>query len=146
MKIKRILCPVDFSEFNESANEYATMLARSAGARIIYFHACLPDVLSGNPELVDAKQKEKQQLEEMEVAYSPTARGIEASYVVEFGTPADCIVNYANEYDIDMVVIGTHGRTGLRRVLMGSVAETVVRQAECPVLAIKTAASILQEG
>jgi universal stress protein A len=146
MNIKRILCPVDFSEFNHAANEYASMLASSTGARIIYLHTYLPDVLYGNPELFDSKQKERHLLQKMEETYQPTVDGVEASYVVEFGTPADRIVDYATSYEIDMIVLGTHGRTGLRRVVMGSVAEAVVRSAECPVLAIKTEAKVLQEN
>ncbi len=146
MNIKRILCPVDFSEFNESANEYASMLANSTGAEIIYFHAYLPDVLYGNPELFDADGKEQKLLQEMEETYSPKFNTVEASYVVEFGTPADQIIEYAKATEIDMIVLGTHGRTGLRRVVMGSVAEAVVRSADCPVLAIKTASKVLQES
>ncbi len=146
MNIKRILCPVDFSEFNQPANEYASMLAKPTGARIIYFHTFLPDVLYGNPDLFDKKRAQKQLLGQMEETYSPTISGVEASYVVEFGTPADQIVNYAKEYEVDMIVLGTHGRTGLKRIVMGSVAEAVVRRAECPVLAIKTGSKILQES
>lgn len=144
MNMKRILCPVDFSEFNEAANEYASMLASSTGAEIIYLHSCLPDVLFGNTELFDAKQKRRHLLNEMKDTYAPTVDGIEASYVVEFGTPSEQIVSYADAHEIDMIVLGTHGRTGLRRVVMGSVAEAIVRQAECPVLAIKTESKVLQ--
>jgi nucleotide-binding universal stress UspA family protein len=146
MIIKRILCPVDFSEFSHAANEYTSMLAKSTGARIIFLHTYLPEPLYGSPSLFDASQKERQILKKMEETYAPTIKEIIASYTVEFGTPADCIVHYANEYEIDMIVIGTHGRTGLQRVVMGSVAEAVVRKADCPVLAIKSQSKVLQES
>ena len=57
---------------------------------------------------------------------------------------ADRIVEYAANNDVDLIIMGTHGRTGLRRVLMGSVAESVVRHAECPVLALKAASPVSQ--
>ena len=73
---------------------------------------------------------------------APTVEGVEALHEVQSGPPADRIVGYANEHDIDLIVMGTHGRTGLGRLLMGSVAEAVVRQAECPVLALKSKVSV----
>ena len=76
----------------------------------------------------------------------PTVEGVQASWQVDFGPPAQRIVEYANENDVDLIVIGTHGHTGLRRVLMGSVAESVVRKAECPVLAIKTQVDSKENG
>jgi universal stress protein A len=136
MDIQRILCPIDFSEFNQIANRHASILAKSTGARIIYLHVCLPDAYRTPAELVDQKEEEEALRKQLKT-YQPTEAGVEASWVLEYGIPAERIIHYANENDIDLVVIGTHGRTGILRVLMGSVAETVVRQAECPVLAIK---------
>ena len=138
MNIKRILCPIDFSEFNHAANEYASMLAESTGAQIIYMFTFLPDVYQIPPAFFDADKIEKEHIEQMKEFIKPTNPEVEASYVLEFGVAAEQIVNYANENNIDLVVMGTHGRTGLRRALMGSVAEAVVRRAECPVLAIKS--------
>ena len=136
MDIQRILCPIDFSEFNQIANRHASILAKATGARIIYLHICLPDAYRTPAELVH-QQEEDEEVRNKLKAFQPTEPDIEASWVVEYGIPAERIIHYANENDIDLVVMGTHGRTGLLRVLMGSVAETVVRQAECPVLAIK---------
>lgn len=146
MKIHRILCPVDFSEFNEAANQYASMLAKSTGAKITYLHSYLPDATYGAPELFDSKQQERRLLKDMEEAYSPTVAGVEADHVVEFGSPSQQIVDFAKDNKFDMIVLGTHGRTGLRRVLMGSVAEAVVRMADCPVLAVKSESKVLQEN
>lgn len=137
MNIKKILCPIDFSDFNESANAYASVLAKSTGAEIVYLHVSLPDVPFGSYAYVDPEQEEKQVLKQLETI-RPTVDGIRASHVVECGPPKDRIVEYANENEIDLIVMGTHGRSGLGRLLMGSVAEAVVRKAECPVLALKS--------
>jgi len=146
MKIKRILCPIDFSEHNHAANEYASMLAKSTDARIIYLHAFVPDVYATPPEHYDIDKEFKRLTKELEAFIKPAQDGIVAAYIVDSGLASNKIVQYANENDIDLIVIGTHGRTGLKRALMGSVAEAVVRKAECPVLAIKADANILQES
>jgi len=143
MDIKHILCPVDFSDFNQTANEYASVLAKSSGAKITYFHVTLPDVTYGAYGYVDIdaeRARDQKRLEEIR----PTIENIESTYAVGFGTPATAIVEYAEENDVDLIVIGTHGRTGLSRVVMGSVAEAVVRKATCPVLAIKSDSSVAQ--
>ncbi len=146
MNLKRILCPIDFSPDNKAANEYASMLADSTGAKIIYLHTFLPDVTYGSPALFDSKKEEKRLLAKLEEEFKPALKNIVGSYVVEFGTPADRITHFANENKIDLIVMGTHGRTGLRRVIMGSVAEAVIRRAECPVLAIKSDMHVLQNN
>lgn len=137
MNIKRILCPIDFSEFNQPANEYASMLARSTGARIIYLHAYIADPHATPPEFFEAEKTEAQLRKKLEEFVTPVGGGVASSYIVDYGLAAERIVNYANNYDVDLIVIGTHGRTGLSRIFMGSVAEAVVRNADCPVLAIK---------
>ena len=144
MNIQRILCPVDFSKSNSSANQFASMLAESSGAQIIYFHTYLPPVVHGNPAIYDSETEEKRLLKELEQDFKPTIDGVTASYAVEFGPPSDRIVEYSKENEIDLIIIGTHGRTGIRRVVMGSIAESVVRRAECPVLAIKADSQVLE--
>jgi universal stress protein A len=141
MVIKKILCPIDFSDYNKSANAYASMLAKSMGAEMVYLHVCLPDVPFGSYAYVDPEQEEKLDLKQLKTI-QPTVEGVKVSHVVEYGLPTDRIVEYANANDIDLIVMGTHGRTGLGRLLMGSVAEAVVRKAECPVLALKSTVSI----
>jgi universal stress protein A len=136
MKIKKILCPVDFSDFNQAANVYASVLAHANEAEIIYLHILQPDVPYGSYVYINLEkesERERKQLEEIK----PTIATVKASYVIEPGSPTTRIVEYAEENDVDMIVMGTHGRTGLGRVLMGSIAEAVVRKAECPVLALK---------
>jgi universal stress protein A len=137
MDLKNILCPIDFSNFNQAANKYASMLADSSGAKITYLHVSLPDVAYGTYVYVDMNEQEARDRKRLE-EIKPTIDGIEAFYAVEFGSPSDRIVEYAKENGVDLIVMGTHGRTGLGRVIMGSVAEAVVRRAECPVLALKS--------
>ena len=143
MNIKRILCPIDFSDFNQAANEYASLLAQSSGAKIIYLHCSLPEVPYASHPYIDVDQEEARDRKRLE-EITPTVEGVEAEYAIEFGSPAEKIVDFANENDVDLVVMGTHGRTGLRRVFMGSVAEGVVRKAECPVLAVKSNSNVPQ--
>ena len=137
MNVKRILCPIDFSEYNEAANSYASMLAKSTGAEIVYLHISLPDVPFGSYAYINPEQEKKRDLQQLK-AISPDLDGVNASYFVESGPPDDRIVEFSKENNIDLIVMGTHGRTGLSRVVMGSVAEAVVRKAECPVLALKS--------
>lgn len=137
MNTKHILCPIDFSEFNESANEFASTIAQTEGADITYMHVTAPDVPYGSfePEnLARTKHRKQRELEKV----SPTTTGIDATHVVEFGSPSKRILEYAKENEIDLIVMSTHGRTGLRRLFMGSVTESVVNKSECPVLAIKS--------
>jgi universal stress protein A len=136
MEIKRILCPIDFSVFNEDANSYASLFAKATGAEIIYLHAIdtgMPYVGFCNLDVGDDKSEEASSLKEIH----PTEENIVCSHILCRGEPADAILDYAKNENIDLIVMGTHGRTGMRRVLMGSVADAVVRHASCPVLALK---------
>jgi universal stress protein A len=136
MKIKRILCPIDFSEFSMTANHYASLLAKATGAEIIYLHSIdsnLPYVGFCN---LDASKDHPEELRSLQEVH-PTSENIKCSYVLCQGGAADAILDYARNEDVDLIVMGTHGRTGMHRVLMGSVAEAVVRHARCSVLTSK---------
>jgi nucleotide-binding universal stress UspA family protein len=137
MKIKTILHPTDFSAASQRAFEFASSLARDYGARLIALHVI--DVPVAYPELVvgldvEALRREAQGLLE---ALEPPADEIPIERVVVEGEPGYQILRIANERDADLIVLGTHGRTGIRRVIMGSIAEHVVRHAACPVIAVK---------
>ena len=137
MNLKQILCPIDFSDSSQAVNEYASLLAQATGARLIYLHVAFSEVPYSSAHAyvnVDLEtDRVQRQLEET----MPTVEGVAASYVVECGPPTDRIVEYATKTQIDSIVMGTHGHAGLKRVLLGSVAESVVRKAACPVLALK---------
>lgn len=147
MNVKNILCPVDFSGFSEAAINYASSMAKEQGAKLHFvyvFEDSVPmtDGFAGYvPPLVNLDQ-EKERLE----AIRPSREGVPFQSELIVGHPADVLVNYADEHQIDLIVMGTHGRTGLSRLLMGSVAEAVVRRAKCPVLTLKHYAEELQEA
>lgn len=136
MNVNTILCPIDFSEFNEVANEYASTLARTWGASIIYLTVPGQGVYNGDYTYAMERtaERELQKLKE----YQPLFPEIEYVHEVKVSSlTAQSIVEFAADNDVDLIVLSTHGRTGMRRVLMGSVAEAVVRTANCPVLTVK---------
>ena len=141
MEISRILCPMDFSDSGDAINQYASMLASTTGASLTYLHVTVPDLNVDTYAILPVTLVEVQQEHDRRKLkqIKPTVEGIQFQHVVEYGFPKDVIVKYAIDHDIDLIVLGTHGRTGLNRLLMGSVAEGVVRNAKCPVMAIKCA-------
>ena len=144
MHLNKILCPIDFSDFNNAANEYASVLAKSTGASVIYLHVTVNADVYGSYAYVAEPADESAILEKLKEV-TPTIQGVEADHVVLTGGASEAIVEYAKENEIDIIVMGTHGRTGLGRLLMGSVAEEVVRRASCPVLAIKSNTQVPEE-
>ena len=140
--IQRVLHPTDFSQPAADAFRVACGLARDHAAKLILLHVAQQPAISSvaglpvpppPPPLIDLKGL-KAQLNAIADA-NPQLR-VEC-HVVE-GQPATTILEVARELACDIIVIGSHGRTGLNRLLMGSVAENVVRHATCPVLTVKT--------
>jgi len=134
-----ILHPTDFSERSQAALHLACALARDYGARLVVLHvATQPPLVYGEGMLpLDADQFldfAKEQLEHLDV---PTG-SIRAERRLETGDPANEILRVAKHIRADLIVVGTHGRTGVSRLLMGSTAEQIVRRASCPVLTLKT--------
>jgi nucleotide-binding universal stress UspA family protein len=138
--VKTILHPTDFSAPSISAFEMAGALARDYSARLILFHV---QPVAASPELEplqprnDYKEKLWEEFRKLQES-DPRIRELRVETVLREGHPAVEILRMANEIGCDLIVMGTHGRTGLGRLLMGSVAEQVVRQAICPVLTIKS--------
>lgn len=140
--IKKIICPVDFSEGSEVALNRAAELARALSADIELLHVyqlpvlALPDApITANPEFVATLTNRAQDgLDE----YSTKLRsqGVNASTRVIEGNPAAVIAERALQTPASMVVLGTHGRSGFKRFLLGSVAERVVRIATVPVMTV----------
>jgi nucleotide-binding universal stress UspA family protein len=140
LNIRAILAAADFSACSEDAFRLACALARDYGARLIVLHVATPPPLVTPGELQRALQRPDGYAAELEgrlrtvyAADSPA----EVEYRVQDGDPAVEILGVAREARCDLIVMGTHGRTGLGRLLMGSVAEKVVRKAVCPVLTVK---------
>jgi nucleotide-binding universal stress UspA family protein len=135
--IQTILYPTDFSKHAEYAFPLACSLARDYGARLVILHAVAPPIMFGEgvavPPPVDDKQALQEKLNQLQ---APDSR-ISVERRLLDGDPASEILHVAAETKCGMIVMGTHGRTGLGRLLMGSVAEQVVRKAPCPVLTMR---------
>jgi nucleotide-binding universal stress UspA family protein len=143
-----LLVPIDFSEHSQLTIEHATRLAAFTGANIKVLHVFqIPDFSAGfyqglyiENELVKthlerAKAEAKAQLSQ--ITDQIQARGLQAEPVLRVGNPYEEITNAAKELGTDLIVIGSHGRGGLTRLLLGSTAERVIQYALCPVLVVK---------
>lgn len=144
IKITRILCPVDFSEHSQAALEHAAELARRYGASLHLLHVVEPilyPVAYGLPPVapVDYEQVARDAAARTLAGYAGKLANIEVRQHVESGTASQRICDFAKEHGVDLVVLATHGYTGLKHVLLGSTAERVVRHAPCAVLVVKTA-------
>lgn len=148
MKIRSILLPTDFSECGNYALSYAAALARQFGASITCLHVIEPMVptvgYSGMTEplpladitdqLEDSAERELPKIAERE-----ECAGLDVEEIIVHGEAASEITRVAKEKNVDLIVISSHGRTGLGRIFFGSTAEAVVRHASCPVLVVKPA-------
>ncbi len=144
MQISRILFATDFSEGSSQALPYATDIARQYSAKLFLIHVIYDVVKSAGwyvPHVsVDEiyHDMEKRARAELEKNLTEDMRGMkDFEYVVLRGIPYEEIVKFAADNKIDLVVLGTHGRKGIDRMLFGSTAEQVVRNAPCPVLSVR---------
>lgn len=145
IQLKRLLVPTDFSDFSGEAVRYACELAQRFSAELHVLHVAqdaFPLVPEAGMLSVSHGEYMTQVIASAErliqdVPKRSDYQGAVAARVVEVGIPFIEIIRYAREKDIDMIVLATHGRTGLVHMLMGSVAEKVVRKAPCPVLTIR---------
>ncbi len=142
LKVDRILVPLDFSETAHKALAYAVALAADMKAKIILMHVIEPVYVSADPGLTCLPQQtapeekaDGKQMREIAAKYIP--EGLFDKAVVRVGAPYHEITTAAKRLKAGLIVIGTHGRTGLSHVLMGSTAERVVRHASCPVLTVR---------
>jgi nucleotide-binding universal stress UspA family protein len=142
LAMETILYPTDFSPEAGPALDVAGVLAREGRRRLVILHVERPPLTTlggtaGVPPL--STEYDRERLGEQLRRIQPPQAGISVEHRLEYGEPASVILAVARELDANLIVMGTHGRTGLRHLLMGSVAEQVVRQASCPVLTIRTA-------
>lgn len=143
-KIENILFPTDFSDFSKNAMDYAVSFARMHKAKLYVLHVIehIFDI-SGFyiPHLpVNELYKGMEEAAEREIEKFISRKikeGIEVENMIVSGTPFLEIIRTAREKNVDLIVIATHGRTGLEHVLFGSVAEKVVRKAPCSVYVVK---------
>jgi nucleotide-binding universal stress UspA family protein len=141
--IRRILVPVDFSDNTPPILEWAAHLAQEHASSLVLLHAYhLPvefQQLEGAylpPDFwASVKSEAEQSLKR--IADDLEGRGVQVETVVCEGYAATVIIDEAASRDVDLIVIGTHGRSGLKHLLLGSIAERVVQKAPCPVLTVK---------
>jgi universal stress protein A len=142
--VRRILVPIDFSECSRAALDRAVELSRVLGAELVLLHVVDSSGLfvGGIESYVDvaaiARQMQEDARKELAaIAATAAANGRPGTRIEVYeGRPAQAIVDCAKEQGVDLIVMGTHGRSGLSRVFLGSVAERVVRTAPCDVLVV----------
>lgn len=138
MRAKTILFPTDFSTLSDAALGHATALAKDTGAKLLIVHVEEPPAAYGAGEMYyGIPDPDNAELRRMLAKVVPSDPSVAYEHRLVIGDPADEIVRLAEQEKVDLIVLGTHGRTGLRRMLMGSVAEAVVRRATCPVFTFK---------
>jgi nucleotide-binding universal stress UspA family protein len=142
-KIERILCPVDFSEFSDRACDHAHSFARQFGAKLFVLHVAEPFVPIHpgyiSPSVIDqvyAQQIADADERVRELAARQNWSDVEHEVVLERGAVADAILRLVEDKNIDLIAMGTHGRRGLDRLVLGSVTERILRTARPPVLAV----------
>lgn len=140
--IKKVLVPIDFSDYSKSALKYAVNLCKMFNAEIFLIYVVEPviyppDFSMGQiaiPSLnSEWDERAKIELEKL----SKTEIGTDIKTIIKTGKPFIEIIETAKELDIDLIIIATHGHTGVEHILFGSTAEKVVRKAPCPVLTLR---------
>ncbi|HWO43064.1 MAG TPA: universal stress protein [Candidatus Eisenbacteria bacterium] len=141
------IVPVDFSKTSESALDHAIKLTRENGGKLVLLHAlssapmAMAGPYEGTPDMLI--EYEKAEREEAERQMNKLIRkkklkpGSFRSVILRRGDPAQAIANEAKKARASMIIMGSHGRTGLKRLVLGSVAERTLRYAHCPVLIVK---------
>lgn len=143
-RLRTILAPVDFSNYSAKALQYVRAFAGQFGANVVLVHVVEPTVIPDNFGIVPPSYEEvgaalakaaEERLARLAAEVSPTAGAVRQ--MVRTGRAPWEIVRVAEEVEADLIIITTHGYTGLKHVLMGSTAELIVRHAPCPVLTVR---------
>lgn len=152
-KIGHILVPTDFSEHAQHAMRYAIGFAKRFGARLTLFNMIYPQYYVTNPDYLpydfgelfdEIRRAAKQDMAALVAATS--FQGVRFKARIEEGHPAEHIVEFAAKNGVDLIITSTHGRTGLKHAVMGSIAEQLVRYAKCPVLVVPRAKDKARKG
>lgn len=134
-KLKRILAPTDFSELSANGVRYACRLAKDTGAEIVIFNV---DVLDESNRIDKREMDEhrKRLADFVAENVGDAGAGLKMRQVVDAGQPFGAIVDCAEREGVDLIVMSSHGRSGLSRMLIGSVTDKLLRAAPCPVLVV----------
>jgi nucleotide-binding universal stress UspA family protein len=145
LAIRSILAPTDFSQHSDTAVKYACELAEKFQAKLHLLNV-LAEVIPVGPDPMLAPVLSPEYYQETEQAAREALANLlkpewgkpaSVETTVKWGVPVDAVIDFAAAHAVDLIVIATHGRTGLSHVLLGSVAERIVREAPCPVLTIR---------
>jgi nucleotide-binding universal stress UspA family protein len=148
--VRRVLTPIDFSDASETALRHAKEIALTQGAEIDLLHVVDKPMFPSAYGVDSAEVSTEELLDKAEQGLGDLARDIvgheHAMVKAVAGHPVEEILNYVEKNDVDLLVIATHGRTGLNRLLIGSVAERVIRQSPIPVFLVKPERASLLSG
>ncbi|GBD90195.1 putative universal stress protein [bacterium BMS3Abin04] len=143
-QIKKILVPIDFSDYSKSALRYAVDFAKIFNAKLYIIYVVEPVIYPADFSMgqisfptADIDLNERAKIELQELAKTEIGSKLEYEVVIKTGKPFVEINDAAAELDIDLIIIATHGHTGVEHLLFGSTAEKVVRKAPCPVLSLR---------
>jgi nucleotide-binding universal stress UspA family protein len=148
MQFKLILCPVDFSDFSVSGYEHALTVAEYYKARLVALHAIelskypYADYVGATGDLADLSRAlcESGKAKLREFVKKHSQHGVEPQVVVDQGNASDLILLFAQTHNVDLIVMGTHGRRGFDRLVLGSTTNRVMRRASSPVLVVSNPA------
>ncbi|NLT50962.1 MAG: universal stress protein [Ignavibacteria bacterium] len=142
--IKKILVPVDFSDYSKKALNFASDFSRQYNAELLLVYVVEPTVYPADFSMgqvsipmMDTDLTERAQTELETLAQKEINPNIKHQVIIKSGKPFVEIIECASEFDADLIIIATHGHTGVEHLLFGSTAEKVVRKAPCPVLTIR---------
>ncbi|NTV98562.1 MAG: universal stress protein [Chlorobiaceae bacterium] len=138
-KIRTILCPIDFSDASLKEVSYAREFASCMGATVFLLNVVdVPaEVLVNNLPLEEKFEKEESEKLEA-IKQRLASEGMKIDGAVEFGNPEEVILEKARELGVNLIIMGSHCKTGFSRLFLGSVTEHVMRKADCPVLVVKS--------
>jgi nucleotide-binding universal stress UspA family protein len=142
--IRKVLVPIDFSDYSKSALKYAVNFAKSFNAEMILIYVVEPIIYPSDFSMGQIAiptinmEMDKRAAEELEkLAKKEISKDLQVKTLVKTGKPFIEIIETASEEDIDIIIISTHGHSGVEHILFGSTAEKVVRKAPCPVLTLR---------
>ena len=147
--INRILCPVDFSDESKDTLQYAIEFARNSGAEIVLLNVLPSESMYSYDTYVvpmsvleSTRKSAEEELDKL--ALKVKSELVNSKIITEIadGNPADSITESPKRNETDLIIMSSHGRTGISRLLLGSVAELVLREAHCPVMVIKSSKNV----